>query len=134
MVQAGREFWRFAAIGTLGFAIDAALFVLLNDAFGWPIASARVVSTVCAIAATWALNRRLTFAGRRSRRWAAELARYAFFQSAGLAVNVGTFALALWVVPPLRAVPVVALALGSGVAMLFNFATARTFAFRPDRA
>ena len=130
----GREFWRFAAIGALGFVIDAALFMLLNDAYGWPIGSARALSTVCAITATWALNRRLTFAGRSSRLWAAELARYAFFQCAGLIVNVGTFALAMWVVQPLRAVPILALVLGSGAALLFNFATARTLAFRPDRA
>jgi len=133
-VLPGREFWRFAAVGALGFVIDAALFVLLNDAYGWPIGNARGLSTVCAITATWALNRRLTFAGRSSRLWAAELARYAFFQCIGLVVNVGTFALVLWVVQPLRTVPIVALALGSGAAMLFNFWAARTLAFRPDRA
>lgn len=133
-MRPGPEFWRFAAIGALGFVIDAALFVLLNDAYGWPIGSARSLSSVCAITATWALNRRLTFARRRSRRWAVELVRYAFFQSAGLLVNVGTFALVLWAVQPLRAVPIVALALGAGAALVFNFATARTLAFRPDRA
>jgi putative flippase GtrA len=52
----------------------------------------------------------------------------------GLVVNVGTFALALWLVHPLRTVPIVALAMGSGAAMLFNFVTARRLAFRPDPA
>jgi putative flippase GtrA len=85
---------------------------------------------VCAITATWWLNRQLTFAHRRSQSWAAELLRYALGQAAGLGVNLGVFTVALWLLTPLRELPIVALALGSATALLFNFVTARTFAFR----
>lgn len=126
----GREFLWFTAVGFVGFAIDVAVFVLLNGGLAWPIGAARAVSASLSIATTWGLNRTITFAARRSPSWSAELARYATGQGAGLLVNLGTFTLALAVVPALRAVPVVALALGAAAALAFNFVTARTFAFR----
>jgi putative flippase GtrA len=125
-----REFVQFAAIGVIGFALDTVVFMLLNDGHGWSISAARAVSASLSIAATWALNRRITFAARRSRLWGTELMRYAAGQGAGLLVNLGTFALALGVAPPLRSAPVIALAFGAAAALTFNFVTARRFAFR----
>lgn len=132
-VPLGVELWRFSAVGAMGFAVDAGVFVALGDFAGWAITPARALSTMCAIAATWWLNRHMTFSHRRSQPWAAELLRYGIAQVAGLCINVGIFALALWQLPPLRDVPVVALALGSGVALAFNFTSARQFAFRGRR-
>jgi putative flippase GtrA len=128
----GRQFASFAAVGVLGFVMDAAVFLLLNGVSGWSIGAARTVSASCSIAATWWLNRRLTFADRRSRRWRAELFRYALGQGAGLLVNIGSFTLMLWLVSQVRAVPIVALAVGASAALLFNYLTARTVAFRGD--
>lgn len=125
----GREFSWFAAAGAVGFAVDAALFLLLNSWYYWSITAARTLSASCAIITTWALNRRFTFAARRSRGLSAELARYALVQTAGLLVNLGAFALAIWLVPSLRAAPIIALSLGAAAALLFNFAAARTLAF-----
>ena len=78
-----REFVSFAAVGVVGFAADAALFLILTSGYGWSIAAARSVSASCSIATTWKLNRHFTFTARRSRRWGAELARYAVGQAAG---------------------------------------------------
>jgi putative flippase GtrA len=128
--QLGREFAWFTAVGAIGFAIDAALFLLLNGGFDWPIVGARLISASCAIATTWALNRRLTFAQRRSPGRGAELLRYALVQTAGLVVNFGVFGLALWLAPPLRSLPIAALALGAAAALAFNFVSARALAFR----
>jgi putative flippase GtrA len=130
--EIGREFPWFVAVGAIGFAIDAALFLLLNGGYSWPIAAARTLSASCSIATTWALNRRFTFAARRSRAWSAELARYFLVQASGLLVNLGVFAVALWLVPSLRAIPIIALGLGASAALLFNFVSARTVAFRAD--
>ena len=124
-----RQFVAFAFVGALGFAVDATIFVALSD-LDWTVAGARSVSASCAIAVTWALNRHTTFAARKSPRPSAELLRYAIGQGCGLAVNLGVFALALWSIPLLRRVPVVALALGAGAALVFNFVSARTLAFR----
>jgi putative flippase GtrA len=128
----GREFVWFMAIGVVGFLVDAALFASLNSGYEWSIGAARAVSASCSIVTTWALNRRFTFAARRSRLWRAELARYVVGQGAGLIVNLGTFALILRLAPSLRSAPIIALALGATAALLFNFLTARVLAFRPD--
>ena len=130
--EVGREFVSFAAVGVVGLAADAALFLLLTGGYGWPIAAARSISAACSIATTWMLNRHLTFTTRRSRLWGVELARYAVGQGAGLLVNLGSFTLVLWLIPRLRAAPIVALGIGAGAALLFNFLSARTLAFRPD--
>lgn len=127
--RVGREFAWFAAVGVVGFVVDAALFLLLNSGYAWSIGAARAASASCSIATTWALNRRITFATRRSRAWPLELARYAVSQGAGLAVNLGTFALVLGLVPSLRLLPIAPLAVGAAAALLFNFLTARTLVF-----
>ena len=128
--EVGRELVWFAAIGVVGFVVDAALFLSLHAGYTWSIGAARTVSAFCSIGTTWALNRRLTFAARRSRLWGAELARYAVGQGAGLVVNLGGFTLLLALAPSLRSAPVVALALGAAAALAFNFLTARMFVFR----
>jgi len=127
--QLGREFASFSVVGAGGFAIDASLFLLINSALGWPIVTARAISASVSIFATWALNRRITFAHRRSRRRGAELVRYALVQGAGLIVNFGVFASLIAVSPSFRAVPIVALALGAAAALIFNFLSARSLAF-----
>lgn len=128
-----RQFISFVGVGTLGFAVDAALFFALQAIAGWPIAWARTVSATCSITTTWALNRRITFAQRRSENRAGEYLRYVAGQVVGLAVNLGTFTLCLWLLPRLRHYPIVALAIGAAAALLFNFFTARTIAFRERR-
>jgi putative flippase GtrA len=127
-----REFLWFTGVGVGGFVVDASLFLLLTGVYDWSIAAARTASASCSIATTWALNRTLTFAARRSRFWSAELLRYSLGQIAGLVINIGSFGLALWLTPSLRSTPILALAFGAGTALLFNFLTARTLAFRPD--
>jgi putative flippase GtrA len=127
--QLSREFAFFSVVGAGGFAIDASLFLLINSALGWPILAARAISASVSICTTWALNRRITFAHRRSRRRGAELVRYAIVQGAGLVVNFGVFASLIAVSPTLRAVPIAALALGAAAALIFNFLSARSLAF-----
>jgi putative flippase GtrA len=125
-----RQFISFVGVGTLGFAVDAALFFALQSIVGWPIAWARTVSATCSITTTWALNRRLTFAERSSPNRAGEYLRYVMGQIVGLGVNLGTFSLCLLLAPQLRRYPITALAIGAAAALLFNFFTARTIAFR----
>ena len=120
----------FSVVGAFGFAVDAALFALLNAHYGWSIVAARTLSASCSIATTWAFNRALTFATRKSANAAGELARYAAGQIVGVLVNVGVFAACVSFVPALRRTPLVALAIGAACALAFNFWSARTLAFR----
>ncbi len=128
-----RQFIAFVGVGTLGFAVDASLFFALQSIAGWPIAWARAVSATCSITTTWALNRRVTFADRSSPNRVGEYARYVLGQVVGLGVNLGTFSLCLILAPQLRRYPIVALAIGAAAALLFNFFTARSLAFRVQR-
>jgi putative flippase GtrA len=130
----GREIAWFAVVGLIGFAVDATLFLVLNGAYGWSIAGARTLSASCSIVTTWSLNRRLTFSHRKSPGRAGELFRYTLVQLFGLLVNIGVFALTLWLIPPLRDVPIVALGFGAAAAFVFNFLSARVLAFRGSEA
>lgn len=130
-----QQFALFAAIGALGFAVDAAIFLLMISAhFDWPISWARTLSAFCSITTTWALNRHTTFANQKSRDAKGEYTRYLLVQSIGLGINLGVFVLCLTSIPKLRAYPVLALALGAAAALLVNFFTARAIAFRRDLA
>ena len=125
-----RQFASFVAVGTVGFAIDAGLFLALTERYLWGVMTARTTSVICAVAATWALNRASTFARHRSARPGAELLRYSLTQAGGLGVNVGVFALCLWVLSPMRHLALLALVLGSAAGLAVNFVCARTLVFR----
>jgi putative flippase GtrA len=130
-----RQFMLFSVVGILGFTIDATLFYMLTSRYLWSVPSARTLSASCSIAATWVCNRMWTFAARKSRNAAAELLRYAVVQLGGLLVNIGVFVACLALIPALRSTPIIALAIGAAVALLFNFISARAAAFRaPSRS
>ena len=125
-----RQFVAFTLVGLTGLAVDAGLFLLLTRTFLWPIAPARTLSVCCMVLITWILNRAVTFAEHRSPRRGAEFVRYAAVQTSGLVVNLGVFALCLWLSPALRQVPLVPLVVGAAAGFAFNFAVMRTLVFR----
>jgi putative flippase GtrA len=125
-----KQFVSFTLVGLVGLGVDAGVFVLLTSVFLWSIALARTVSVCGAIATTWTLNRAVTFAAQRSPRRGAEFGRYAAVQASGLVVNIGVFALCLWLVPALRQVPVVPLVFGAAAGFAFNFTVMRAVVFR----
>src|SRR5687768_4866527 len=55
---------RFALVGGVGFLIDCAVLTLLMRSAGLSAWQARIPSFASAVAATWLLNRHLTFADR----------------------------------------------------------------------
>ena len=130
MATLAKQFVWFTLAGLAGLAVDAGLFVLLTRTFLWSIAPARTVSVCCMVLTTWVLNRAVTFAQQRSPRRGAEFVRYAAVQASGLVVNIGVFALCLWLSPALRQVPLVPLVAGAAVGFAFNFAVTRTLVFR----
>ena len=119
-----RPFLVFLVVGTIGFAIDAGGCAALIGA-GLPPLAARLPSMIAAIAATFLLNRSFTFRSRGS--LAHEAARYLGVYAAGASLNYGVFALALALEPGLP--PILALALGTGVALGWNFLASRGLVF-----
>ncbi|MDB5732297.1 MAG: GtrA-like family protein [Variovorax sp.] len=125
----GRELLSFALVGIAGLAVDVAVLYALAPWLGWY--GARVVSFWAAASATWALNRRFTFAHRAGAGGSIgrEYLAYLATMLGGAVVNYGAYALALhWLhVPGAAALGV---ALGSLAGMGVNFLSARFLVFR----
>lgn len=83
-----------------------------------------------AVSVTYALNRAWSFRASAGRRRGPEYARYLAVQSVGVALNFAVYAAAIESLALFAAYPVLALAAGSAVAMAWNYAGARLFAFR----
>jgi putative flippase GtrA len=60
---------------------------------------------------------------------AREYGAYFAVQSVGAAINLGTYAATILVYPPLARVPVVPLAAGAALAMIFNYSAAARWVF-----
>jgi putative flippase GtrA len=121
---------RFAVVGTVGFAVDAGVLQLLVGLAGWSPFAGRVVSFPAALTATFVLNRAWTFPALRMSPVRAYGA-YGVIQTIGALINLFVFSVCLLAVPSLYQRPVIALAIGSGVAMLFNYCASRRLVFRP---
>jgi len=122
-----RRFASFIVVGSLGFIVDAAILSLLVHVWHWGPYPARVLSFVPAVTATWYCNRRWVFSGSRNR--AREYGAYFGAQTIGAAINLGTYVLVILVFPEVARVPVVPLAVGSAVALAFNYAAASRWVF-----
>ncbi|MFE8034933.1 GtrA family protein [Thiohalocapsa marina] len=129
IVHTAAEVWRFAIVGSVGFAVEAVILTVLVRAGDWGLYEARLLSFSLAVSATWALNRRFTFTHRSSANRKREYARYFTVQSVGALLNLGVYSAFLLQWPSLGAWPVLPLAAGSLSAMVFNFLGVRFFAF-----
>jgi putative flippase GtrA len=121
----------FGAIGAIGFLVDAGLLTTLSSESRMNVYVARCISFSAAVLVTWLLNRRFVFgetAAPRGRK-SAEYGRYLFVQVVGAAINLATFAAILSVYPGLVAMPVLPLAAGAALGLVFNFAGMRRWVF-----
>jgi putative flippase GtrA len=126
-----REPLAFAAVGSLGFAVDAAILTALVNGLGAGPYAARLASFAVVVTLTWTLNRRLTF--RAGRQGGTRYALYVLLAGIGIAVNMGVYALCLAWLPWTGVYPAVAAAFGTLTAMSLNFLTARHLVFaRPS--
>ena len=129
-----RQIPAFAAIGLLGYVIDAGVTYLGAKYLGLSPEIARPPGFVIATIVNFALNRAITFRHIETPLLRAFL-RYCLVASAGLAVNYAVYS-ACVLLSPLAGVAVTPgllplfVAAGSGVAMVVTFAGFRWFAFR----
>lgn len=127
------EAWRFGVIGIVGFLVDAGVLTWLVRVNAWGLYESRALSFTLAVTATWYLNRRFTFAARADANRTREYRRYFAVQTLGAFVNLSVYVAIVAAIPAVGAWPVLPLAVGSAVAMVFNFLAARHFAFSADR-
>jgi len=122
----------FVVVGGIGFVIDASILAILVHGYSWGDYTARLVSFAVAVTATWYLNRRYVFSARKTLDRRSEYSRYLAVQLIGMAINFLVYSLCIATVEIMDQWPVLALAVGSAVALFFNFLGARLFVFRGD--
>jgi len=120
---------RFCLVGGVGFLIDAAvleaLYLCCLDPF-----VARLFSYVAAATGTWLLNRRFTFVVTGRRDLFGEWLRYLTANGFGWGVNYAAFVASFLTLDPVRAHPVLGVAIGSAAAIGVNFLANKYLVFR----
>jgi putative flippase GtrA len=126
----------FVVVGGIGFIVDAGILAVLVHGYQWGDYTARLVSFAVAVTVTWALNRSYVFNRNRTLNRRSEYTRYLTVQIMGMAINFLVYSLCIASNELMDQWPVLALAVGSAVALLFNFTGARMFVFigKPDQS
>jgi putative flippase GtrA len=126
-----RHFLKFGLVGTLGFIVDAGVLSLLVGPFEANVYVARVISFFVAVLVTWLANRSFTFRHQRRIKISSheEYLRYFAVQTVGAGINLLVFFLSIQAMPMWQSLPVIPLAIGSVVALVFNYLAARRFVF-----
>lgn len=119
----------FALVGAIGFLVDAGILTLLMTGYDFGPYAARAVSFTAAVTTTWYLNRRWVFDRRAVPMSRREYFSYVTVQVIGALINLLVFVATLELVASLRGFPVIPLAIGAGVALLFNFGASSRFVF-----
>lgn len=120
---------RFAAVGAVGFVVDAGLVVLLVHGIGSAPLPGRVASFVTAATVTYLLNKHFTFrvaGGFAVERWFV----YVLTTSLGAAINVGIYAWWIGHYGHTALQLVLGTAAGSLIAMCVNFVISSRIVFR----
>jgi putative flippase GtrA len=125
----------FAAIGVIGYFVDAGITFVCAKYAGLPPELARVPGFVIATIVNFVLNRAITFRNSRAPVFRAFL-RYCGVASVGLAVNYAVYSACVLFAPQagIAVTPAILplfVAAGSGAAMVLTFVGFRFFAFRP---
>ena len=119
---------RFVMVGSLGFAIDAAILAGLVQG-----ALARAVAMATAVLCSWLIHRQWTFASGRARPPILQSLLNATFQVISLSVNYGIFSALVLTGGLWRSYPVLAAAVGSLVAAVLSYVLAKWIAFAEPR-
>ncbi len=119
----------FVAIGALGFLVDAGILTAVMNGFDANHYAARAISFTVAVTATWYMNRRWVFKRIAAQKSSREYTAYLVVQTVGAMINLSVFVAAIELAPALSVTPLVPLALGAAVALLFNFSASSRFVF-----
>jgi putative flippase GtrA len=137
-VKLSGEFYRFAVVGSVGFVVDASVLQILVSWFGVGLLVGRVFSYLSAATVTWFLHRIYTFRAQltsvdnrsaSSRNLLEQWFRFILTNGIGASLNYGIYVICILGSDLCRAYPVIAVAIGSVVALAFNFAISKRFVF-----
>ena len=119
---------RFVAIGALSALVDFGVYHLLLSLGLFP-SGAKAISFICGTTTAYLLNRRFTF---QSAGGGARVAGFVLLYGTTFAINVGTNALMLAVLPDMPLRVSAAWVIAQGVATVINFVMLRTVVFRQE--
>lgn len=117
---------RFVAVGVLSALVDFGVYQALL-ALGLLPSGAKAISFICGTITAYLLNRRFTFQASGG---GARLAGFVLLYGTTFALNVGTNALMLAVLPAMALRVSLAWVVAQGVATAVNFVLLRTVVFR----
>ncbi|MDB5759554.1 MAG: polysaccharide synthesis protein GtrA [Burkholderia sp.] len=123
------QFLRFGISGGIGFVVDVAVLYLALAAganFYW----GRGISFLCAVFATWQINRNFAFKPSGSMSLWQEWGRYLLAMLGGGIINYLASAVAVALLPPGPMAPMIGVAIGSIAGMSINFISSKLFVFR----
>lgn len=123
---------RFACVGGIGFVVDASILTLLVNGVDWGVFKARALSFCAAVTCTWYVNRRWVFVG--TRRLRDEYSSYFLVQIIGAGLNLCIYVALIKLLPVLATAPIVPLAAGAALALLFNYFAAARLVFSRSAA
>lgn len=123
------QFLRFGISGGIGFLVDVAVLYLAMAA-GADFYLGRGISFLCAVFATWQINRNYAFKPSGAMSLWQEWWRYLLAMLGGGAINYLCSAVAVALLPPSPLAPMIAVAIGSIAGMSVNFISSKLFVFR----
>lgn len=120
---------RFAVVGGAGFLVDASVLSFLVQLAEMGLYLSRAVSFLLAVSLTWYLNRTWTFGTTNNKRKRKEYVRYTLLQIVGALINLGVYVYFIETVEKMSQYPVIPLAIGASVALVFNYFFSRKLVF-----
>lgn len=124
-----RDVFRFGIVGSTGFVVDGGVLLALVTS-GVEALLARALSFPLAVLTTWWLNRTWTFVGADKSRPYRQFNLYFAVQLFGAFVNFVAYAIVLRFIEATPFNALLALAVGSLLGMVVNFAASRLFIFK----
>lgn len=133
-MKLSRELVLFTIGGAIGFVVDAAILQALVSLCGANPYIAQIFAFLAAATVTWWWNRSHTFASRSSgRSLLGEWLHWMALMGFGAAVNYAAYAGCLLLFPSWHRWPVLAVAVGSAVAAVVNYASARLMLYKKPK-
>jgi putative flippase GtrA len=123
------QFLRFGIAGGIGFVVDVAVLYLAMAA-GANFYLGRGISFLCAVFATWQVNRNFAFKPSGALSAWQEWWRYLLAMLGGGVINYLCSAIAVALLPPGPLAPLIGVAIGSIAGMSVNFISSKLFVFR----
>jgi len=127
------QFLRFALVGVAGFIVDAGTLYVAMTFLETGHYLGRVISYLTAATATWALNRRYTFADRRDSQLLREWLKFLAANAVGGVVNYATYAALVGNSDMVATWPVLGVGAGSIAGLAVNFTLSRRLVFSKRR-